>query len=43
MRETARVLQEVEKQILREPLVTDVVFRFDNFRKVQGKWTAVGA
>ena len=41
--ENLALLQEVEKQILREPLVSDVVFRFDNFRKVQGKWTAVGA
>lgn len=41
--EDLALLQEVEKQIRRDPLVSDVVFRFDNFRKVQGKWTAVGA
>ena len=36
------LLQQVEKEVRRESLVADVVFRLDNFRKVQGKWTVVG-
>ncbi len=32
------LLEQVEKEVRREPTVTDVVFRLDNFRKVNGKW-----
>jgi hypothetical protein len=41
--EDMALLQQVEKEIRREALVNDVVFRLDNFRKVHGRWTDVGA
>jgi hypothetical protein len=37
------LLDAVEKEIRREHLVTDVVFRLDNFRKNDGKWISLGA
>jgi len=40
--EDLALLHQVEKEVRRDALVTDVVFRLDNFRKVQGKWTVVG-
>ncbi|HMB70536.1 MAG TPA: hypothetical protein VKU85_14570 [bacterium] len=39
--ENMGLLERVEKEIRREPTVSDVVFRLDNFRKVNGKWTVV--
>lgn len=41
--EDLALLMEIEKEIRRDSNVADVVFRLDNFRKVQGKWTVVGA
>jgi hypothetical protein len=41
--EDIALLQRIEKEIRRDALVTDVVFRLENFRKVHGSWTAVGA
>ena len=41
--EDLALLQQVEKELRREASVTDIVFRLDNFRKVQGKWTSAGA
>ncbi len=32
------LLETVEREIRREPTVADVVFRFDNFRKIKGQW-----
>jgi hypothetical protein len=40
--EDAALLARVEKEVRREGLVLDVVFRLENFRKAQGKWTATG-
>jgi hypothetical protein len=37
--EDMMLLQKVEKEIRREALVNDVVFRLENYRRVQGKWT----
>jgi hypothetical protein len=41
--EDIALLHQVEKEVRRESLVNDVVFRLDNFRKVHGTWTIVGA
>jgi hypothetical protein len=41
--ENLALLETVEKEIRREPGVVDVVFRFENFRKLKGKWTPAGA
>ena len=41
--ENMSLLEAVEKEIRRERLVTDVVFRLDNFRKTDGKWISLGA
>lgn len=35
------LLEQVEREIRREPTVTDVVYRLDNFRRVAGTWTVV--
>jgi hypothetical protein len=40
--ENLNLLEQVEKEVRREPTVTDVVFRLDNFRKVNGKWESTG-
>lgn len=40
--ENIALLDRVEKEIRREPTVADVVFRLDNFRKVNGKWSHMG-
>ena len=40
--ENLALLESVEKEIRREPGVVDVVFKLDNFRKVQGRWSAAG-
>ena len=37
--ENLALLDRVEKEIRREPTVTDIVFRLDNFRKVNGQWS----
>lgn len=37
--ENLTLLSRVEKEIRQEPSVADVVFRLDNFRKVNGKWS----
>ncbi len=41
--ENLSLLEAVEKEIRRERLVMDVVFRLDNFRKTDGKWVSLGA
>jgi len=41
--ENLALLDRVEKEIRREPTVLDVVFRLDNFRKVNGKWSYMEA
>ena len=41
--ENAALLEAIEREIRREPLVSDVIFRLDNFRKTEGKWVASGA
>ncbi|MGH2570139.1 MAG: hypothetical protein ACRDGR_02860 [bacterium] len=41
--EDIALLVQLEKEIRRDAVVTDVVFRLDNFRKVHGAWTIVGA
>ncbi len=41
--ENIALLVAVEREIRREALVADVVFKLDNFRKVQGKWTVAEA
>jgi hypothetical protein len=41
LNENLALLDRVEKEIRREPGVADVVFRLDNFRKVNGKWSFV--
>jgi hypothetical protein len=41
--EDMALLEQVEKEIRRDANVSDVVFRLDNFRKVQGSWMTVGA
>lgn len=41
--EDLNILQIVEKRIRAEPMVVDVVFRLENFRKLGGKWTVQGA
>jgi hypothetical protein len=40
--ETLALLEAVEKEVRREPLVLDLVFRLENFRKSQGKWSTKG-
>ena len=40
--ENAALLEAIEREIRREPLVSDVIFRLDNFRKTEGKWVATG-
>ncbi len=40
--ENLALLETVEKEIRREPGVVDVIFKLDNFRKVQGRWSTVG-
>jgi hypothetical protein len=37
--EDLALLLSVERQVRKDPLVIDVVFRLDNFRKVNGNWT----
>ncbi len=39
--ENIALLDRVEKEIRREATVTDVVFRLDNFRKVNGRWSTL--
>jgi hypothetical protein len=41
--ENLTLLEAVEREIRREPLVQDVVFRLENFRKIDGKWVSSGA
>ncbi len=41
--ENLTLLEAVEREIRREPLVQDVIFRLENFRKVDGKWVSSGA
>ena len=41
--ENTALLETVEKEIRREAAVSEVVFRLDNFRKVEGKWQHTGA
>ena len=41
--ENLALLDRVEKELRREPGIADVVFRLDNFRKVNGKWSYVGS
>jgi hypothetical protein len=36
--EDLALLQRVEKEVRRNPMVNDVVFRFENFRKNRGTW-----
>jgi hypothetical protein len=40
--ENLHLLELVEKEVRRESTVTDVVFRLDNFRKVNGSWESTG-
>jgi hypothetical protein len=40
--ENLSLLQRVEKQVRGDPLVLDVVFRLDNFKKLHGKWMSTG-
>lgn len=39
--ENVALLDRVEKTIRQDPTVMDVVFRLDNFRKVNGRWSLV--
>jgi hypothetical protein len=41
--EDLALLEAVEREIRRERLVGDVIFRLDNFCKSDGKWTPIGA
>lgn len=41
--ENVALLEAIEREIRREPLVSDVIFRLDNFRKTEGKWVFTGA
>lgn len=41
--ENLALLDAVEKEIRREHLVQDVVFRLENFRRTEGKWVSTGA
>jgi len=43
MTQNLALLEVVEKQVRTDPLVRDVVFRLDNFKKIQGKWAPTGA
>jgi hypothetical protein len=36
--EDLALLERVEKELRRNPMVNDVVFRFENFRKNHGAW-----
>ncbi|HMB71006.1 MAG TPA: hypothetical protein VKU85_16945 [bacterium] len=40
--ETLSLLEDVERQLRRDPNVVDVVFRLENFRKIRGKWEGAG-
>jgi hypothetical protein len=40
--ENLTLLENVERQVRRDPNVVDVVFRLENFRKVRDKWEATG-
>jgi hypothetical protein len=40
--ENLALLESVEKQVRGDPLVVDVVFRLDNFKKVHGEWSSTG-
>lgn len=39
--ENIELLDRIERELRMEPTVTDVVFRLDNYRRVNGRW-AVG-
>ena len=41
--ENLTLLEAVEGELRREPLVSEVIFRLENFRKVEGKWISSGA
>lgn len=41
--ENLALLDTVEREIRREALVQDVVFRLENFHKTEGKWVSTGA
>lgn len=41
--ENMALLERIEDEIRRDPLVHDVIFRLENFRKVDGKWVSTGA
>jgi hypothetical protein len=41
--EDLALLEAVEKEIRRDHLIHDVIFRLENFRKTDGKWVPSGA
>jgi hypothetical protein len=41
--ENAALLEAIEREIRREPSVSEVIFHLDNFRKHEGKWVPTGA